>query len=111
MPAKNEAEPSKTKRRQPATTPDAREQQLIALAVEVAEEQMLARTASSQVITHYLKLGSTTEQLQKEKIRHDNLMLEAKIEELKSRTSGEDLVKQVLAKMKEYSGVDDDEDD
>lgn len=111
MPAKKESELPKAKRRQPATTPEAREQQMVALAVEVAEEQMLARNASSQVITHYLKLGTSREQLEQDKIRHDNLMLEAKIKEMESRTNGEDLVKQVLAKMKEYSGADDDEND
>lgn len=43
----------------PATTPEARENQLIALAVDLAEKQMREGTASAQVITHYLKLGST----------------------------------------------------
>ena len=43
----------------PALTPEARENQMISLAVDLAEKQLMEGTASSQVITHYLKLGST----------------------------------------------------
>ena len=49
-----------------ALTPEAREKQLIALAIDVAEEQMRNGTASSQVISHFLKLGSTRAQIEKE---------------------------------------------
>ena len=50
----------------PALTPEARENQLISLAVDLAEQQLRDGTASSQVITHYLKLGSTKEKIEKE---------------------------------------------
>ena len=111
MPAKKETESTSAQRRQPATTPEAREQQMIALAVEVAEEQMLARTASSQVITHYLKMGSSRELKEQAKLQHEILSLEVKIKEIESRTNGEALVKRVLSAMREYSGVDDDDDE
>ena len=59
-------EQNSPRRRPPATTPEARENQMIALAVDLAERQLLEGTASSQVITHYLKLGSTKERIEKE---------------------------------------------
>ena len=65
--AKTNASSSSRKGR-PALTPEARENQMIALAVDLAEQQLLDGTATSQVITHYLKLGSTKERLEKEKL-------------------------------------------
>jgi len=51
----------------PAKTPEARENQLVAMAVDLAEQQLLDGTATSQVITHFLKLGSTKEKIEKRK--------------------------------------------
>jgi hypothetical protein len=65
-------------RRRPATTPEGRENQLIAAAVDLAEDQIRAGTASAQVITHYLKLGSSREKLEQERIRNENALMEAK---------------------------------
>lgn len=97
----------KIKRRQaPAMTPEARENQLIALAVELAEKQLAAGTASSQVITHYLKLGSTKETLEKDKLKTENELLQAKIEAIKSAKSVEELYGQALDAMRKYSGQD-----
>ena len=59
---------SSGRRMRPALTPEARENQLVSLAVDLAEQQLRDGTASSQVITHYLKLGSTKERLEKEKL-------------------------------------------
>ena len=58
-------------KRRPATSPEARENQLISLAVDLAEQQLMKGTASSQVITHYLKMGSTKEKLEKEILEKD----------------------------------------
>lgn len=92
------------KKRAPGKTVEARENQLIALAVDLAEKQLLAGTASSQVITHYLKLGSTTERLEKEKLSKENELLRAKTESLKSAKKVEELYKNALDAMRNYSG-------
>ena len=62
---------SPVKRGRPALTPEARENQLISLAIDLAEQQLRDGTASSQVITHYLKLGSTKEKLEREKLKNE----------------------------------------
>lgn len=93
----------KTKR-PPATTPEARENQLIAAAVDLAEQQILKGTATSQVITHYLKLGSTREALEKERLRNENKLLTAKVESLASQGRIEQLYEQAVAAMRKYAG-------
>lgn len=88
----------------PALTPESRENQLIALSVDLAEKQLREGTASSQVITHFLKLGSTKNQLELEKIRHENALLEAKTQSLQSAKHVEELYENALNAMKDYSG-------
>lgn len=90
--------------RRPATTPEARENQLIALAVDLAERQLSEGTASSQVITHYLKLGTTKERLEKEKLEKENELLKAKTEAIQSAKRVEELYTNALNAMKSYSG-------
>jgi len=93
-----------TDRVRPALTPESRENQLIALSVDLAEKQLREGTASSQVITHFLKLGSTKNQLELEKIRHENALLEAKTQSLQSAKRVEELYENALNAMKDYSG-------
>jgi multidrug efflux pump subunit AcrA (membrane-fusion protein) len=88
----------------PALTPEADENQLISLATNLARKQLMNGTASSQVITHYLKLGSTTAQLEKETLKKQNELLTAKTEALQSQKRIEDLYANALAAMKRYSG-------
>src|SRR6188474_166936 len=72
-------------RRKPATTDDGREGQLVSSAIDLAERQIQDGTASSQVITHFLKLGSTRERLEQERLKNENSLLKAKVESLKSQ--------------------------
>ena len=82
--------PERRKRR-PANTEKGREDQLISLAVDLAEKQLLEGTASSQVMTHYLKLGSSREKLEQERLRGENDLLKAKIQQLASAKRIEEL--------------------
>ncbi len=91
----------------PALTPEARENQLIALAVDCAEEQLRNGTASSQVITHYLKLGSSREQLEKEKIALENELTKAKTEAVASAKRAEELYEAAIIAMRKYGGQSD----
>ena len=92
------------KSRRPAMTPDARENQMINLAVDLAERQLEEGTASSQVITHFLKLGSSKERLEREKLEEENKLLRAKTENLQSQKRVEELYAEALAAMRRYSG-------
>lgn len=94
------------KRRPPAKDPEARENQLIALAIDVAEQQLSDGTASAQVITHYLKLGTTKERLEKEKLARENELLRVKAEAYESQKNIETLYKDAINAMRMYSGVD-----
>lgn len=92
------------KKRAPAATPEGRENQLIALAVDLAEKQLLKGTASSQVITHYLKLGSTKDQIEKEILIEQKKLITAKTEAIQSSKKVEELYKNALNAMRSYSG-------
>ena len=97
---------NKVKRRA-AMSPEARENQLISEAVDLAEEQILNGTASSQVITHFLKLGSRKEQLEREKLENENELLRTRIKALESSEKSEEMYAKVLKAIKEYSGRED----
>lgn len=103
---------NKTKRKNPpASTPEARENQLIALAIDLAEKQLMEGTASSQVISHYLKLGSTKERLEKDILRSQKELIDAKAESMRSGKRVEELYSNALNAMKSYSGRLTEEDD
>lgn len=93
-----------SKKGRPALTPEARENQLIALAMNAAEQQLLDGTASSQVITHFLKLGTVKEQLEMEKLRRESVLLEAKVKALESTRHIEELMEKAILAMKDYTG-------
>lgn len=93
-----------TPRGRPATTPEARENQLIAAAVDLAERQLRDGTASAQVISHYLKLGSSRERLEQQRLELENEFLEQKTETLRAAARVEELYKSALDAMRSYAG-------
>lgn len=106
MAARRRVEESAPKSRRPATTPEGREHQVVSQAIDLAERQIQAGTASSQVITHFLKLGSSREQLEQERVRHENELLKVKRESLESAKRVEELYEKAIGAMRQYQGVD-----
>ena len=100
---------SSTRKRRPALTPEARENQMIALAVDLAEKQLMEGTASYQVITHFLKLGSSKAELEREKLAMENELIRAKTESIQSQKKMEEVYLNALNAMKRYSGHGDDD--
>ena len=94
-----------------ALTTEAREMQLTSLAVDLAEKQLLEGTASSQLITHYLKVGSSREQLELERLRAENEMLIAKTKALAAAEDQKVLLENALKAFTEYSAEARDDDD
>lgn len=93
----------------PAITPEARENQMISLAVDLAEKQLREGTASSQVITHYLKLGSTKERIEKEILEKQKDLIAAKTKQIQSAERVEELYLNAINAMKRYSGHGDED--
>lgn len=101
-----------TKRRvRPALSPDARENQLISLAVDLVEQRLLDGTASSQETTHFLKLGSSKNRLELEKLAEENKLLRAKTEALQSQKKMEETYIEALNAMRKYAGYGDRDED
>ena len=88
----------------PATTPEARENQLISLAYDLAERQLRDGTASAQVTSQLLKFGSERERLERQKIQNENLLLSAKVDQIASAKKMEELYAEALSAMREYKG-------
>lgn len=90
--------------RRPATTDENRENQLVSLAIDLAEKQLSEGTAAAQVITHYLKLGSTREKLEQERLARENELLGARVDTLASAKKVEELYAAALDAMRSYAG-------
>lgn len=90
----------------PATTLEGKENQLIALAMDLAEKQLIEGTASSQTISHFLKLGSTREKLEQEKLQKENLLISAKVDSIGSMKRIEEMYETALNAMRAYAGQD-----
>ena len=93
----------------PATTPEGRANQLITLAYDLAEKQLREGTASSQVITEFLKLGSNKAALESEKLERENELLKVKAEKIRSEERSEELFEKAIKAMQRYSGHASDE--
>ena len=98
------------KRTGPAMSAEAREGQMIALAVDLAEKQLMEGTASSQVICHYLKLATTRERIEKEILLKQRDMIEEKTKTLKSQQRSEELFGDAIKAFREYAGNGNDPD-
>ena len=85
-------------------SPEGRERQMIALAEDLAEEKLRDGTASSQIVCHYLKLGTEREALEREKIQKENELLEAKKDTLETEQKREELYEAALRAFTTYSG-------
>lgn len=91
----------------PALTPEARENQMISLAVDLAEKQLRDGTASSQVITHFLKLGTTRAELEKEKLRLENEKTKAQTTQIQSVDETRKIAEDAIKAMRNYQGFGD----
>lgn len=111
--ARVKAPTSTTTRRtpRPATTPEAKENQMISLAFDLVEQRLLDGTASSQETTHFLKLASAKARLEKEKLELENELIKAKTESLQSAKRIEELYTDAINAMKRYSGHGDSDDE
>lgn len=98
-----DADPVRPHRR-PASTPEARENQLISSAIDLAEKQILDGTASAQVITHYLKLGTTSEKMQREKLKYETELIKAKAQEIEANSRSEELQAEAIRVFTGYQG-------
>ena len=98
-------------KRPPARTPEDRERQLVSLAVDLAEKQLRDGTASTAVITHYLKASSPREGLERRKLSGENRLLDAKINEIQQGREIKQLYAGAIKAMRAYQGGEEEEDD
>ena len=104
MPKAKTTTSNPSRKMRPALTPEARENQLISLAVDLVEQRLIDGTASSQETTHFLKLGSMKNRLEMEKLEEENKLLKAKTESIQSQKRVDELYLEALNAMKNYAG-------
>ena len=97
--------PSSQRRIRPALTPEARENQLISLAVDLVERRLVEGTASSQETTHFLKLASSKYKEEVTRLRHENELIKAKTKALEDAADMKGLYAEAIAAMRRYSGA------
>jgi hypothetical protein len=102
--ARRRVEEDESRGHRPATSPEFRENELAAAAYDLAEVQIREGTASSQVITHFLKMGSTRERLEQQRMEHEIELMEVKKEQLEGQKRVEELYVSALEAMRSYSG-------
>lgn len=111
MAAREKAAANPTRKRPPATTPESRENQMIALAMDVVEERLRNGTASSQETTHFLKLGSIKEKRELALLEQELELKKAKTEAIQSAKRVEELYSKALKAMKSYTGAEEGDDE
>lgn len=105
------ASPTTPKRRNPGQSLEARENRLILLATNLVEERLLNGTASAQEVTQILKLGTTRERLEQERLRNENALSQAKKQSIENEQRKDVLYQEALDAFRRYSGNASDEDD
>lgn len=99
----------RSRRRAPAMTLEDREDQLILLAVNLAEKKLIDGTASNSLINHYLALGSTKAKLEREKLMKENALLKAKTDQIKAEEESSAKYQEVIRALTRYRGEDDED--
>lgn len=107
--ARKAATPLQTPKLRPATTPEARENQMIALTMDLVEQRIRDGTASSQETTHFLKLASQKHKLEMERLRLENDLTAAKTKALADAEEIKVLYEEALKAMRRYGGHGDEE--
>lgn len=102
---------SSKKTMRPALTPEARENQLISLAIDLVEQRLIDGTASAQETTHFLKLASRKAKLEAERAELENELIKAKTQSIKDQADMKTLYKDAIAAMRRYGGHADDDDE
>lgn len=95
---------SSNKKMRPALTPEANEQQMISLTMDLVRQRLLDGTATAQETTHFLKLASRENQLKLEKLQRENELLTAKTKALEEQSEYKQIVEEAIKAMTLYKG-------
>ena len=92
------------KKQPPALSPEAREKQMISLAVDLAEKRLQDGTAAAPIVVHYLKLASIKEQLEMEKLKNENTLLQAKTDAINTAKQNAVMYEEAMEAFRSYRG-------
>lgn len=101
---KKVTESGKTKLGRPAISPESRENQLVAMAYDLAEERIRDKTASNDLLKEFIKIGNTKARLELEKMKYETELVKAKTDAIESSSNAERMIEEAMHAMQEYSG-------
>lgn len=99
-----------SKRKRPALSPEARENQMISYAMDLVEQRLIDGTASSQETTHFLKLATNKSKLENKLLEAQTEMAIAKKEALQSQKRYEEQLEAAMKAIRVYNGNGDPDD-
>lgn len=92
-----------SKRSAPALTVDEEEDELVALAVGLAKERLLDKSASNDLVRSIIQFGTVRARLEKEKLRRETELLIAKADAIEQARATEAMFQEAVAAMKSYT--------
>lgn len=98
---------SSSRKMRPAISPEARENQMISLAMDLVEQRLIDGTASSQETTHFLKLATTKARLEMDILKKQEELISAKTEQIHSTKRSEELMEEAIKAFRRYNGQGD----
>jgi hypothetical protein len=98
------------RRRRRPKTPEEYENRLIMASYERAEQQIEEGQASSMVLVHFLKLGTSRSAMEAEKLKNENLLLEAKTKQFDLAGEQMKMLEEAKIAFTRYQGGDPDND-
>lgn len=104
MARKKEAPAGTVRKTRPPLTPEAQENQMISLAMDLARKQLQEGTASSQVITHFLRLGTEKERLERVNLEKEIMLKSAKTDAIENAAKMDELYEKALIAFTQYKG-------
>lgn len=98
------------------TSSESREKVLIELAMDAVEERIRSGKASASEYVHFLKLGTEQAKLEREKLRQENKLLEAKTQSIEQSAEIRTMIDEAMKALSVYRGdvvfeEDEDEED
>lgn len=95
----------------PGLTPEAEENQCIAMAYNLVKQRLADGSASSQETTHFLKMGSIKARLENERLIEENKLLRARTEQIEHEQDKGEFYLEVIKALKSYQGQGDSDDE
>lgn len=96
-------------RKSAARTPEAREQEMIALAMDLAEQKLRDGSAPAPLVMLFAKAGLDRERLEREGLEINNRLGHTKASQIEQMTQSNEKLDRVFKALRTYQGMPDED--